>query len=319
MGHHHDHAGHDHSHGGQHHSHANANTNRGRLIAALAITGGFFLAEVVGAVITGSLALLVDAAHMLTDSLGLVVALGASILMSRPPSQKRTWGWQRAEVIAAAAQASVLLVVGAYAVVEGVQRLIHPPEVGSTGLAIIGALGLLANLLSLLILAGGRGENLNMRAAFLEVANDALGSVGVLAAAGVIAVTGWTRADAVAGLVVAALIVPRAVVLLRESGAILLESAPRGLDLEEVRKHMLDRPHVVAVHDLHASMIATGLPVLSAHVILEEECFTDGHSLELLGDITECLREHHGICIDHSTLQLESKAYAEAHAESLRI
>lgn len=299
------------------HDHGSAVTNRNRLAAALAITCTVLVAEVIGAVWTGSLALLVDAAHMLTDSLGLIVALVAANLMGRPASARRTWGWQRAEVIAAAAQAAVLLGVGVYAVGEAIRRLLDPPEVATHGLAIFGAIGLVANVLSLLVLAGGRGHNLNLRAAFLEVANDALGSVAVLVAAAVISMTGWQRADAVAGLAVAALIVPRAAVLLRESGTILLESTPAGLDLDEVRDHLLQQPHAIAVHDLHASTIASGLPILSAHVVLEDTCFSDGHGPEILQAILHCLAEHHDISIEHCTFQLETRAIAKTHVQHL--
>ncbi|GMA20026.1 cation diffusion facilitator family transporter [Arsenicicoccus piscis] len=302
---------------GHAHDHGLATANRGRLLVALAITLSVLGIEVVAAVVTGSLALLVDAAHMLTDAVGLVVATLAATLIARPATTRRTWGWQRAEVIAAAAQASILLVVGAYAVYEGVQRLIHPPQMGSGLLAIVGAIGLAANVASLLVLSGGRGDNLNMRAAFLEVANDALGSVAVLVAGAVIALTGWMRADAVAGLFVAALIVPRAVILLRESAAILLESTPAGLDLDEVRSHILAQPHVRGVHDLHASTVASGLPVLTCHVVLDDECFGDGHCLEILTALHACVASHHGVEIEHATLQLESASLAAAHAEHL--
>ena len=305
-------SGHDHSH-----AHSHGTTNRRRLTIALAITGSILVAEVVGAVLTGSLALLVDAAHMLTDSLGLVVALVAATLMARPPSERRTWGWQRAEVLSAALQSAILLVVGCYAIVEGVTRLFTPPEVAPGGLLVIGTLGLVGNLLSLLVLAGGRDANLNMRAAFLEVLNDALGSVAVIVSALVVALTGWMRADAVAGLVVAGLILPRALRLLRRSTTILLEETPADLDLAEVRNHIMMLPHVQGVHDLHASMVSSDQPVLTAHVVLAEECFRDGHSQQILAQIQECLERHHEISIEHSTLQLESESIADQHREHL--
>lgn len=307
-------SGHDHSHS---HAHSHGSTNRKRLIAALAITGSILAVEIIGAVLTGSLALLVDAAHMLTDSMGLVVALIAATLMTRPPSERRTWGWQRAEVLSAGLQSAILLVVGCYAIYEGIGRLITPPEVESGGLLVIGVLGLVGNLLSLLILAGGRDSNLNMKAAFLEVLNDALGSVAVIVSAVVIAFTGWTRADAVAGLLVAGLILPRAVRLLRASATILLEETPAGLDLTQVRAHIMQLPHVRGVHDLHASVVSSDLPVLTAHIVLAEECFSDGHSQEILVKIQKCLTEHHEISIEHSTLQLESEGIAEEHRDHL--
>lgn len=278
---------------------------------AFAITATILVAEVIGALWTGSLALLVDAGHMLTDAAGLLMALVAASLALRPPTPGRTWGFRRAEVLAAGAQATVLLAVGAYAFIEGVRRLSDPPEVSSTGLLIFGIVGLAGNLVSMWVLSAGRSANLNMRAAFLEVVNDALGSVAVIVSAIVIATTGWTRVDAVAGMLIAALIVPRAITVLREAGSILLESTPKGLDLAAVRAHLLDVPHVQEVHDLHASTIATGLPVLSAHVVLDDECFRDGHAAEMLGQLQECVAAHFEVSVDHSTFQLEPPGHAE--------
>lgn len=299
------------------HNHGSATANRTRLIGALLITGSILVAEVVGALVTGSLALLVDAAHMLTDSIGLVVALIAATLVLRPATPRRTWGWQRAEVLAAGAQATILLGVGTYALIEGVQRLIHPPDVESGGMLIVGVVGLVGNIASLLILSGGRRANLNMRAAFLEVFADALGSVAVIGSAAVIAFTGWQRADAVAGIAVACLIVPRAVVLLRETGSILLETTPPGLDLDLVRSHILQHPHVVGVHDLHASSVSTGLPTLTCHVVLDDECFTDGHSVQILTELQDCLESHHRVSVEHATFQLETHAVAGRHLAHL--
>lgn len=279
--------------------------NRTRLAVAFTITTVVLVAEVIGAVWTGSLALLVDAAHMLTDSAGLLLALVAASLTMRPATSRRTWGLRRMEVLAAAAQAAILLAVGVYAVVEGVRRLVAPPEVPASGLLVFGVIGLLANIVAIVVLAGGRGTNLNLRAAYLEVVNDALGSVGVIVAAIVIATTGWARADAVAGIVISALIVPRTVMLLRETGNVLLESTPRGLDLDEVRRHLLELPHVREVHDLHASQIASGLPVLSAHVVVDDGCFHDGHVPELLDELQACVAEHFPVAVAHSTFQLE--------------
>lgn len=293
------------------HAHGTVTTHRGRLAIAFAITAVILIAEVIGALMTGSLALLVDAGHMLTDAAGLLMALVAASLVLRPATPERTWGFRRAEVLAAGAQAAVLLAVGAYAFIEGVRRLNDPPEVSSTGLLIFGIVGLLGNLVSLWVLSAGRRANLNMRAAFLEVVNDALGSVAVIVSAIVIATTGWTRVDALAGMLIAALIVPRAITVLREAGSILLESTPKGLDLAAVRAHILEVPHVQEVHDLHASTIATGLPVLSAHVVLDDECFRDGHAAEMLAQLQECVAAHFDVSVEHSTFQLEPPGHAE--------
>lgn len=279
--------------------------SRARLTWAFAITVTVLVAEVVGALWTGSLALLVDAAHMFTDAAGLGVALFAATLMTRPATHRRTWGFARVEVLAAGAQAGLLLGVGVYALIEAVQRMITPPSVDGEGMLWLGVVGLAANVAAVLILAGGRSRNLNLRAAFLEVVADALGSVAVIVSALVIQRTGWTRADAVAGIVIAALIVPRTVAILREAGSVLLETVPRGLDLRDVRSHILEIPHVQEVHDLHASRIGTTLPVLSAHVVLDDDCFLDGHSPQVLDQLQECLRRHFTVSVEHSTFQLE--------------
>lgn len=283
---------------------------------ALAVTTAVLLAEVVGAATTGSLVLLVDAGHLLTDAGGLLMALVAAHLATRPATPSRTWGYRRAEVLAAGAQAAVLLGVGLYALVEGARRLLAPPPVPSTAVLVLGVVGLVGNLVCLAVLVGHRTADLNLRAAFLEVVNDALGSVAVIVSAVVVATTGWARADAVAGLVVAALILPRAVLILREAGGVLLEATPRDLDLEEVRRHLLAVPHVTGVHDLHASQIATGLPVLSAHVVLEDSCFHDGHAGRMLHQLQACVAEHFPVSVEHSTFQLEPASHArrEPHA-----
>lgn len=283
---------------------------RARLVVALALTSGVLVAEAVGAWLTGSLALLVDAGHMLTDVAGLAVSVAAATLSLRSPTARRTWGFRRAEVLAALGQAAVLAGVGVVVLIEGIRRLSEPPEVPSGALVVFGVVGLAANAGSLAVLAGHRSASLNLRAAFLEVVNDALGSVGVIVAAIVIATTGWQRADAIAGLAIALLIVPRAALLIRETLRVLLESTPRGLDLDAVRAHLLHVPHVRAVHDLHASLIATGLPVLTAHVVVDDDCFRDGHAPRILDSLQECVARHFDVSVEHSTFQLEPAAHA---------
>jgi cobalt-zinc-cadmium efflux system protein len=275
----------------------------------LAITVAVLVVEVVGALVSGSLALLADAGHMLTDVVGLTLAVVAAALVRRPATDARTWGYRRAEVVAAAAQAAVLLAVGVFVVVEGVRRLIHPPEVTSGLMVVFGAVGLLGNLVALLILSRSRDANLNTRAAFLEVANDALGSVAVIVAALLIALTGWLRADAVASLFIGLLIIPRTIRLLAESVNVLLESTPRGLDLSDVRRRLLQQPHVHDVHDLHATQVATGLPVLTAHVVVDDSCFFDGHLGPMLDELQRCLDQDFDV--EHSTIQFEAAAHAE--------
>ncbi|AKV87250.1 MULTISPECIES: cation diffusion facilitator family transporter [Microbacterium] len=287
-------------------------TPRNRLVIAFAITSSVFIVEVIGAIITGSLALLVDAAHMLTDVVGLAMAVTAAHLMNRPPTPKYTFGLRRTEVLGALAQATLLLGVGIFALVEGVRRLFEPPEIASGSLLFFGIVGLVANIASMLVLFSGRGRNLNMRAAFLEVVNDALGSVGVIASAILIAVFGWYQADAVAGVLIALLIIPRTLILLRASGRVLLESTPAGLDLEDVRRHILALPHVVAVHDLHATQVSTDLPTLTAHVVVDDTVTMEA-SAALLTSLQQCVNEHFAVSIEHSTFQIEPESHPGEH------
>lgn len=293
----------EHSHGG-----AALADHRGRLGVVLGITVLVLVVEVVGALVSGSLALLADAGHMLTDVAGLTLGLVAAVLSRRPATAQRTWGYRRAEVLGAAAQAAVLLAVGIFILVEGVRRLFDPPGVAPGVMVVFGVVGLIGNIIGLLVLVGGRSDNLNMRAAFLEVVNDALGSVAVLVAAAVIALTGWLRADAVASLVIGVLIVPRTIRLLRESVDVLMEATPKGLDLVLVREHLMALPHVHDVHDLHASQVATGLPVLTAHVVVDDSCFHDGHLGPMLDELQKCIDQDFDV--EHSTVQFEAASHA---------
>lgn len=298
---------HDHSHG---HSHAQGETDRKRLAAALAVTLSIMTVGIIGAAWSGSLALLADAGHMLTDAIGLVIALVAASLALRPPTMKRTWGFKRAEVIAAAGQALILLAIGVFVLVEAVRRLVSAPEVAHGPMLWFGVAGLAGNIVALVILSSSRANSFNLRAAFLEVLNDALGSVAVIIGAVVIATTGWTRADAIASLFIGALIVPRTIVLLRDTVHVLLASTPKGLDLEEVREHMLSMDHVEDVHDLHAELIATGVPVITGHVVIRNECLRDGHAMEILANLQSCVASHFEIPVGHATFQLETAEHS---------
>lgn len=291
---------------------------RRKLWLAFGITATIVVAQAVGTVITGSLALLTDTAHAITDASGLLVALIAATLMLRPGTPKRTWGFRRIEVIAALGQAILLLLVGFYTAIEGVRRLFEPPEVPAAELLIFGIVGLTANVIAISILSSSRGANFNMRAAFLEVINDALGSLGVIVAAIVIATTGFLQADALAGLFIAALIVPRAFKLMRETSSVLMEFTPKGLDLDKVRQHILELDHVKNVHDLHASTVATGLPTLTAHVVVEDACFNDGHAAEVLHEVKECVAEHFEVSVHHSTFQIETEHISEHELDTVK-
>nr|WP_238653975.1 cation diffusion facilitator family transporter [Kocuria sp. 36] len=301
--------GHNHDHGHQH----GPGAGRTRLAVAFGISILIFLAQMIGAVLTGSLALLFDTVHVLTDAAGLAMALGAAVLSSRPATDHRTWGWKRVEILVAAVQATVLIVVGIMVIIEAVQRFSHPQPIADRELIVFGIVGLLGNIAAIVVLFGGE-KNLNLRAAFLEVVNDALGSVAVIISALVIASTGWMQADAVVALLIGALIIPRAALILRESVSVLLESVPPGLDMEDVKRHLEDHPRVVKVHDLHASRISTDLPVLTAHVVLDDESFKDGRSAQLLCEIQKCISEHFDVSIAHSTIQLEPKSHYDHEA-----
>jgi cobalt-zinc-cadmium efflux system protein len=303
---------HDHDHGRG----VVASGHRRPLAAVLAISTVILVVEVVGAFVSGSLALLADAGHMLTDVAGLTLALVAAVLMERPATDRRTWGYRRAEILAAAAQAAVLLAVGVFVLVEGVRRLVEPPPVEAGVMLVFGVVGLLGNAVSILLLSRIQAGNLNTRAAMLEVVNDALGSVAVLVAAAVIAWTGWDRADAIASILIGLMILPRTWKLLRETVDVLLESTPRGVDLNAIRAHILEVDRVHEVHDLHVSSVATDLPVLTAHVVVDESCFHDGRLPQLLDCLQQCLAGHFDV--EHSTFQFEPLGHADhehaAHA-----
>ena len=292
----------EHLHG---HDHSHAVSSRKRLIGALAVTALVFVGELIAAYISGSLSLAADAGHMAVDSSGLVIALLAAHLSLRPRDNAYTWGWARSEVIAAALQAGMLLAICLIVAYEAVERLWENQSLQPLPMLVMGVVGLLANLISLAILAGGRGANLNMRAAFLEVANDALGSVAVIVAALVALATGWGRADAVASLLIA----PRALHLLQRSTAILMEATPSELNLDELRRHMCCLPGVVNVHDLHVSSVSSGLVVLTAHVQVDGQVTAAERDL-IVHDLSECAAHHFPVEIDHATFQLETARHA---------
>ena len=296
---------------GHGHSHAPATAggaHRRRLVVVLGLTLAVLVAEVVGAALSGSLALLADAGHMATDAAGLALALAAVSLAQRPARGRRTFGWQRAEILAAVANGLLLLAVAAYVLIEAVRRIGQPPEIASGLMLVVASIGLVVNLGSLAVLHRGRGDSLNVRGAYLEVVADALGSVAVIGAAVVITTTGWTPADIVASAVIGCLVVPRAWHVLREAFDVLLEAAPRGVDLGEVRAHILDVDGVLDVHDLHAWTITSGLPVLSAHVVVTDDALVAGHGGRVLDALCVCLGEHFDMA--HCTFQLEAAAHA---------
>jgi cobalt-zinc-cadmium efflux system protein len=281
---------------------------------ALAIACVLLLAELAGAAMTGSLALLADAGHVATDAVGIGMALLAIHAANRPASDRRTFGFARMEILAALANCVLLLGVGGYILVEAVSRLRDPAEVPGGATVLFGLFGLVLNCASLALLMRGQRESLNVRGAFLEVAADTLGSLAVVAAALVIMLTGWQRADPLASLLIAVLIVPRTVKLAREALDVLLEAAPKDLRMAEVREHILELPGVEDLHDLHVWTITSGMPVLSAHVVVGRDRLDAlGHE-RLLHDLQACLGEHFEVA--HCTFQLEPSGHA-AHEAGL--
>ena len=274
--------------------------DRKRLAVVLAVGLIVLVVEIVGAWLTGSLALLADAGHVASDVAGVALALGAIWLASRPPSDSRTYGWYRAEILAATINSVILLLLSAFILWSAWNRLGSEPEVASGPMLVIALFGGAANVFSLVLLRDAQARSLNMRGAYLEVLGDLFGSAAVVVAAIIILATGFVAADAIASAVIAILIIPRAWRLLREAIDVLLQAAPRGLDMDEVRRHLLETPGVQDVHDLHAWTLTSGLPVLSAHVVVDENV----SSVEVLDRLCGCLEGDFDVA--HSTIQLEA-------------
>lgn len=284
--------GHDH-----HHDHRAADSRA--LTLVLCLTAAFMVAEVVGGVISGSLALIADAGHMLSDSVSLGLALGALSLARRPPTARLSFGFRRAEILAALANGVALVAISIWIFVEAGRRLQDPPEVAGGTALLIALIGLAVNLIAGAILWRSQGESLNMRAAFAHVVADLLGSVGVIVAAGLIITTGWLYADPLVSILIGLLVLASSWRVLREATSILLEATPAGIDAEAVGRRMADAPGVVSVRDLHIWTITSGFPALSAHVVVgpAEDC----HAVQ--GRMTEMLAHDYGI--NHTTLQVE--------------
>ena len=296
MGNDHDHgAGHDHSHGAG----AYRDADRKALKIAAVLTAGFMLVEVAGGLITGSLALLADAGHMLSDSFSLVLALFAVSLAARPATSRRTFGFKRAEILAALVNGLLLALVSIWVVVEAIRRLGDPVEVLAGGMLTVAIIGLGVNLLAAWVLYRSSGESLNVKAALRHVLADLAGSVGVIVAAVVIMLTGWEAADPIISILISLLIVASAWSILRDSVDVLLEAVPRGLDAEKIGMAMASVPEVEQVHDLHVWEITSGFPSLSAHVLVGKD--SDCHAAR--AEIEAVL--HDEFEIDHVTLQVE--------------
>lgn len=279
--------------------------HRRLLTISLCLTATIMLVQVVGAVLTGSLALLADAAHMFTDASALVIALIAAAVAARPADDRRTFGYQRAEVFGALINAIILLLLAGWVGIEAVGRLLDPQEVEVAGglMLVVAGVGLLANAVSMWLLSRAQRTSINVRGAYLEVMGDLIGSAAVIVAAVVIVTTGWMPADALASLFIAVMIVPRAIALLREVFSVLSESAPQGTAVADIRAHLLGLPGVVGVHDVHVWQLTRGAPVFSAHVAVEPALLAGGGSAALLADLRGCLADHFDV--DHSTFQIE--------------
>ena len=287
--------------------------HRKRLIAVLAITLAVVLVQLVGAALSGSLALLADAGHMLSDAAGVTIALLAAWIAGRPASDQRTYGYQRAEVLAALANALILIVISVVIFSEAIRRIGSAPEV-QTGIMLSAAiLGLVANLVSLVILHGAHEESLNVRGAYLEVLGDLLGSLAVIAAAVIILLTGYQGADTIASVVIALMILPRAWSLLRDVVDVLLEASPKGVEVQMIREHILSVDGVSDVHDIHIWTITSGVPVFSAHVVVEDGVLNARGADQLLDQLTACLGSHFDT--DHCTFQLEPASHSEHESQ----
>ena len=288
--------------------------NRRLLATSLAITTVVMVVQIVGSILSGSLALLADAAHMFTDSAALVIALIASIVASRPANERRTFGYQRAEVFGALTNAVILIVLSVWVAVEGILRLTHPSEANVAGgtMLVVAIVGLCANAVSMWLLSAAQRHSINVRGAYLEVLGDLVGSALVIVAAVVILTTGWTPADALASLAIAVMIVPRAISLLREVVSVLSEAVPQGVHVQEIREHLLNAPGVTAVHDVHVWQLTRGAPVFTAHVVVDPEVLADGRAGGLLAQLQGCLASHFDV--EHSTFQLEPAGHSDHDA-----
>lgn len=288
--------------------------HRRLLTVSLSLTVVVMVVQVVGAILSGSLALLADAAHMFTDASALVIALIATAVAARPADDRRTFGYQRAEVFGALINAVILSVLMVVVAIQGIQRLLDPGEVEVAGplMLVVAVIGMVANAISMWLLSRAQRTSINVRGAYLEVMGDLIGSVLVIIAAIVIVTTGWMPADAIASLLIAVMILPRAISLLREVFSVLAESAPKGMSVTEIRDHLKRYQGVVDVHDVHVWQLTRGAPVFTAHVTVDSGMFAAGGSAALLAQLQTCLAEHFDV--EHSTFQLEPADHDDCEA-----
>ncbi len=290
-------------HGDGHAHGVSVDADRRPLAGALVLLTAFLVAEVVVALRSGSLALLSDAGHMLSDVAAIAAALWAMQLAARPFTGSWTFGWKRAEILSAAGNGVTLLVMSGIVGYEAVRRLIAPPEVDGGPVVVVAVVGVGVNIVAAWMIAKANRTSLNVEGAYQHILTDLYGFIGTVIAGVVILVTGWTRADAIASLVVVALMLRAGYGLLRDSGRILLEGAPSGVDLDAIREHLMTNEHVQSVHDLHVWTVTSSMPTLSAHVVIDDSCFSDGHAPQLLDELQACVAEHFDV--EHCTFQLE--------------
>jgi cobalt-zinc-cadmium efflux system protein len=294
---------HDHAHGHGGHSHGvSVDTDLRWLALALAINAAFMVVEVTAGAISHSLALLSDAAHMLTDVGAIGLALFAARLARRRPDGAMTYGFGRAEILSAQANGLTMLILAAFIVYEGVRRLVHPPHVEASLMLVVGVAGVAINLAAALALARANRRSLNVEGAFQHNLMDAYASIGTALAAGVILLSGWNRADPIASLLIAGLMLRSGYKLVKASGRIFLEAAPEGLDPDVIGHAMAAQPGVSEVHDLHVWEVTSGFPALSAHILVPPHCDCHAKRRELEGLL------HDRFGIEHSTLQVEHEA-----------
>ncbi|HKH88155.1 MAG TPA: cation diffusion facilitator family transporter [Acidimicrobiales bacterium] len=286
--------------------------DRRYLGGALALISAFLVGEVTAAVLAGSLALLADAGHMLTDAGAIAIAIWATRLAERPATDVWTYGLKRAEILSAAVNGVALVIIAVLITVEAVERLLHPLAVTGPVLIVVAAVGIAVNLAATFVLAKANRTSLNIAGAFAHLMTDLWAFVGTAAAGVVIVTTGFSRADSIASFLIALLMLRAARQLLRDSGRVLLEAAPVAVDLTDVREHLLAATHVTDIHDLHAWVVTSDLPALSAHVVVSEECFADGHAPQILDELQACLTGHFDV--EHSTFQLEPPGHTEHEA-----
>ena len=287
-------------------------SDRRYLSIALGLILGFMAVEVVVAVFSGSLALLADAGHMLTDACAIAASIAAAILAARPARGAWTFGFKRVEILSAAVNGITLLVVAALLAFEAIQRLINPPTVAGLPVLVIAIVGVVVNLVATWVLSKANRSSLNVEGAFQHILTDLYGFIGTAIAGVVILTTGFSRADSIASLIVVGLMVRAAAQLLGASGRVLLEAAPDNVNLPELREHLLELPEVTAVHDVHAWTVTSDLPAISAHIVVADACFANGEAPKVLDHLQACLTGHFDV--EHSTFQLEPAGHTEHEA-----